>query len=310
MDGSSLSTSLAYQDIAPNTDQVVGTPESQILFSYYRYLSAGGGQNWLDWRRAYDEQYTAVVTTLGSETKQKWRAQLLTVIDRTALGKYGSLLLLIIVAALFFSNRLHERNWWAPYVYMVLVGLTTALYTAFAAPFAVALVTGLFIVYAMGLRFTLPLYAFEWRKSLRPFLNLIFFILISMAIRGPELLDYLFWTSPLYRLGLVIIVLLSIFFHLSILSKALSNAELDLTSRVLGYAMPLGFTAMVAGLVLGFYGGQSTEGALELLNRELLLFSPEVAAGFNPNGPFVLFFAGVALLICGGIGYFIQRIAK
>ena len=73
--------------------------------------------------------------------------------------------------------------------------------------------------------------------------------------------------------------------------------------------MPLGLLSIYIGLFTTFY--QSKQGgALVTLNQELLLFSPQIVEGFNPSGPFVLFFAGITLLIIGGIGYFIQRIAK
>jgi hypothetical protein len=71
----------------------------------------------------------------------------------------------------------------------------------------------------------------------------------------------------------------------------------------------LGNHVLIPGLVLGLYGRKAGT-AIRDLNYELVLFPPETVAVFNPDAPFALFFAGVMLLIIGGIGYFIQKIAR
>ncbi|MEL6276479.1 MAG: hypothetical protein AAFU03_15370 [Bacteroidota bacterium] len=312
LDGSSLSTSLAYEKLLQfGSDSVPGstTPQGKLLKSYYDYLAFGGGAYWLQWRQDCPSLSSEVVAAAKGEDDLTWKTQLLRTLDRTAVCKYGSLILFAITALLFFSGWLKEQYWWTPIYYALIVIATAGLYSFFAAPFFTILTGGTFILYAISLRVGLPIYHYEWVRTLRPFLTLVFFLLGMMAWRGPEWIDYLTWTSPLYRLALLTVVLLTIFFHGNLLTKALEQAQLEVTARILGYAMPLGFTASALGLTLGFYGAD-TGGSLAALNQELLLFSPEIANNFNPNGPFVLFFAGVALLIIGGIGYFIQRIAR
>lgn len=310
-DGSSLTSSLAHSAADTGAYILPASPGLDVMLpAYYRYLDTGGGEAWLEWRSSYDQLYGKVVTTVSAESGHRWRSQLLTFLDRTAVSKYGSLLLLGLTILLFFGGWLKEQYWWTPIYYLAAVSTTAALYTGFAAPLFVLLVAGGFLVYALALRFTLPIYTYEWTKSLRPFLTLVFFLLAMMSVRGPEWIDYLFWTSDLYRLTWLSVLLLSLFFHWVLLDKALDNAELsDVSVKISGYAMPLGILAIFIGLAFGFYF-VSEENALVVLNRELLLFSPEVADTFSVKGFFVLFFAGVTLLILGGIGYFIQRIAK
>lgn len=310
MDGSSLTSTLAFQELQAGKDLLpAGKGLDAIMPAYYRYLHDGKGEHWLAWRQAYDANYATVATTVSAQSGQRWRTQLLTTLGRTALSKYASLFLLALTILLLVGKFLRPQHWWTPLYYLFLMAATAAIYTAFAAPFFTALVSIGFLIYALGLRISLPIYTYEWTKTLRPFLSFLFFLLAMMSIRGPEWVDYLFWTSPLYRLAYISMLGLALFFHWSLLEQQLKNARLDIYGRVLGYSVPLGFTAIALGLVLGFsqYGG---ENSLRLLNRELLLFSPEIAATFPINQVFVLFFAGVVLLIGGGIGYSIQRIAR
>lgn len=312
LDGSSLSSSLAYQGLLEGklpASEINGAPLAKVLIPYYDYLAEGGGERWLTWRKTYDEHYGAVVTQQGDEAEQAWNTRFLRLVDRTAPVKYASILLFIVILLLLRGGMLKEQYWWTPLAYALFIAATAALYTAFDAPAYLALIVGSFVLYAAALRFILPIYTFEWSKSLRPFLTLVLFFLFFMGWRGPEWIDYLFWTSQLYRLGLVSVVLLTLFFHWDILHKNLENASLDLTSRITAYAMPLGILAIFLGIFLGFFRSGSN-GSMFALNQELLLFTPDIVKGFNPDMPFVLFFAGVALLIIGGIGYFIQRIAK
>lgn len=313
LDGSSLSSSLAYDALLAGELPAVAenaVPLNQVLVPYYNYLDEGGGEQWLNWRAAYDKQYAEIVSQRQSESANQWRSNFLTMVDRTALGKFGSLLLLIVIALLLRGKWLREQHWWTPLLYTVFIAATAGLYSFFIAPLFLLIVVGSFVIYAGTIRLILPLYTYEWAKALRPFLTLVIFLLFMMSWRGPEYIDYLFWTSQLYRLGLVAVLLLTLFFHLSVLDRNLKNAELDLTSRITGYAMPLGLLIIFIGLVLGFYAADQAGGALFALNQELLIFSPSIVRGFDPEAPFILFFAGVGLLIIGGIGYFIQRIAK
>lgn len=306
LDGSSLSSSLAYKQAASS---VAAFPEpfSSLVFAYYGYLEKGG-ENWLNWRAEYDRSYIGIIRGSVDQTDQNWRAQTMRVYDRTGLSKWGSLVLLILTSLLFFGGFLKEQHLTTAIYYLFVVLATAALYTAFSAPFFTGLVGGGFFLYALMLRLTLPIYTYEWIKSLRPFLTFIFFLLLFMSFRGGEWLDYLFWTSPLYRLGYLTMLLLTLLFHWSLLGKMLTNAKLNLTGRLFGYAVPLGVTALVLGLTLGFFNLAGAN-ALVTLNQELLLFSPNVVAAFDASRAFILFFAGVILLISGGIGYSIQRIA-
>lgn len=312
LDGSSLSSSLAYQELISGTLEASPTnaaPLTEILVPYYDYLANGGGERWLAWRDAYDKNYVDVVTQSDEVNQQRWLSNWLTMVDRTAFIKYGSILAAILLFLLLQSNFLRPRYWWTPVVYILALSLTVCLYTSFTALAFPILLVGSFVIYGLSLRLILPIYTLELNKALRPLITLLLFYLFFMAWRGPEWIDYLFWTSPLYRLALISVSLLTLFFHWSILDSILKRADLDLTSRITGYAMPLGLLSIFVGLFTTFHQSKQA-GALAALNLDLLLFSPEVTAGFNPSGPFVLFFAGVALLIIGGIGYFIQRIAK
>lgn len=306
MDGSSLSSSRAYTDEA-TTSETNQSEFTSFVGAYYAYLD-DGGKHWLDWRSQYDQNYIQIIKTSADQADQRWRAQVLRVYDRTGISKWGSLALLILTAFLFFGGFLRDHRYTTAIYYFFVVTATAAIYSAFCAPFFVVLVGGGFFLYAISLRLTLPIYTYEWVKSLRPFLTFVFFLLALMAFRGGEWLDYLFWTSSLYRLAYLTILLLTLLFHWSLLGKMLTNAKLNLTGRLFGYAIPLGITALTFGLTLGFYDAAGI-GSLATLNQELLLFSPTIAGAFDASRTFILFFAGVILLISGGIGYSIQRIA-
>lgn len=312
-DGSSLSSSLAYQALLAGelpADSANVAPLARVAIPYYEYLAGGGGEAWLAWRDAYDRHYGEIVTQARTPAETSWNARFLHLVDRTAPVKYLAVLLVVLLLVLLRGNFLRPQSWVTPVVYLLFFGATAALYTAYDAPAFVGLVAGGFLAYAAALWFILPIYTVEWNRALRPLLTPVIFFLMVMSWRGPEWLDYLFWTSPLYRLALVSVLLISIFFHLNVLHRNLVGAKLELTSRLTGYAMPLGVLNIFLGLFLGFFRGQGARGPLFAYNQELLWFSPGVVERFDPNLPFWLFFAGVALLIVGGIGYFIQRIAR
>ena len=108
---------------------------------------------------------------------------------------------------------------------------------------------------------------------------------------------------------MVLVILLTVFFHLSILKSVLTSAKMNTITQTFAIGMPLGFTLLVAGLFLGFFGKEAGA-ALETLNYELVLFPPETVTSFNPEAPFFLSLIGVLLLVMAGIGYFIQKIAR
>ncbi len=308
-DGSSLTSTVAYADWQAGKPVLpAGQGLDAILPAYYSYLDQGGSERWLAWRQAYAANQVMVRSMPSNPSAQHWRNQLLKVMDRSAFSKYGSFFLLGLTILLLVGNWLRPQYWWTPLFYLGLVVATAAVYTSFSAPFFTALVGLAFMVYALGLRLSLPIYTYEWVKALRPFLTFLLFLLAMMSVRGAEWIDYLFWSSPLYRLTFISMLGLSLFFHWSLLAQQLRNAKLDVYGQVLGYGMPLGFTVLLLGLLLGFFR-QGGDNALMILNRELLFFSPELVASFPIQQVFVLFFAGVVLLIGGGIGYFIQRIA-
>ncbi|MEM6769549.1 MAG: hypothetical protein AAF597_03100, partial [Bacteroidota bacterium] len=149
----------------------------------------------------------------------------------------------------------------------------------------------------------------EWVRMMRPLLTLQLFLLATMAFRGPELIEYWVWTSPLYRLGLTLILLLTVFFHLSIVATVLAKAKMESITRFFAMGMPLGFTLGAIGLFLGLYGADAGAGLVEL-NFELTTLPPATVSNFNPESPFILTGAGIILAIIAGIGYFIQRIAR
>lgn len=298
VDGATLNTSQYYQN---QTDTVLALrPDQEALLDFYAYLDEGGAENYRRWQTSSGE-LRAVSTP--------FMAQALAVAEATPTVKFLALMLLIITLLLRFGNGLKENGRSTPLLCGLIVAGTAALYGGLAAPFATGLLVGITVLYFGGIRLFLPIYHSEWSRIIRPVLTLCVFLLAVMSWRGQELVDYWFWTSPLFRFFLVVVVLLMLFFHLSILSRVLSKANIDSAARIFAYGMPLGITALVAGLTVGLYGSETGAG-LQRLNYELLPLDPDLVAGFSDSAPFTLFFAGVALLILGGIGYFIQRIAR
>jgi hypothetical protein len=298
VDGSTLNTSRYYKE-HPDTlpaDQ----PDAEALLDFYTYLDKGGRSTYQNWQNARAD--------LRSSTSA-FRLRALELADATNTGKYLSLLLLIFTLLLLYGRGLKESRITTPVFYLIIFTGTIALYGNLAAPLFTGALAGFIVLYFVGLRSFLPIYHTEWVRLMRPGLTFSCFLLAVMAWRGPELVDYWFWTSQLFRLALVAVILLTVFFHLSILANVLKAAKMDGITRIFAFGMPLGTALLVTGLVLGLYGDVAGAGLMRI-NHELVILPPETVAGFNPDAPFVLFFAGVMLLILGGIGYFIQKIAR
>lgn len=298
VDGSAFNTSRFYED-RPDTSLAL-TPDAEALIDFYTYLDKGGREPYANWRTAFTD-----LTTSGDA----FRLRALEVANASNAGKYLALLLLIVTLLLRFGRGLRETALLTPVLYLGIFVGTAALYGSLSAPLFTAVVAGILILYFGSIRLFLPIYHTEWTRLMGPGLTLCVFLLAVMAWRGPELIDFWFWTSPLFRLGLVIVVLLTLFFHLSIVSTVLTAAKMDLVTRLFAYGMPLGIAILVPGIFLGLYGAEAGD-AVKELNFEMTWLPPETVAGFNPDAPFVLFFAGVMLLILAGIGYFIQKIAR
>lgn len=297
-DGSSLGTSSYYQNL-PDT-ALAGPADAEALLDFYAYLDRGGAATYSDWRNARASLSTAT-------TPQRLRA--LEIADATNAGRYLALLLLILTGLAYLGGGLRETSRLAPLLYWLLFAATTGLYGALLAPVFTGLVAVLLLVYFGGLRLLLPIYPTEWIRLMRPGLTLCCFLLATMAWRGPELVDYWFWTSAAYRFGLVLVVLLTLFFHWSILHGILVKVKQAGWFGAFSYAMPLGLTVLVAGLGLGILG-PSLGGSLNRLNAELALLPAGTVAGWDQDAPFALFFAGVVLLVIAGIGYSIKKISR
>lgn len=298
VDGSTLNTS-RYYEARPDTSLAL-QPDAEALLDFYTYLDQGGSGAYASWRTAR--------TDLRAAT-DAFRLRALNIADANNAGKFLALLLLLLTLLLLFGNGLRETSLLTPFLYLLIFGGTAALYGSLSAWLFTATVTMIIVLYFGGLRLFLPIYHTEWTRTMRPGLTFCLFLLAAMAWRGPELVDYWFWSSQLFRLGLVTVVLLTLFFHLSIITNVLKAARMDTITRIFALGMPLGVSALFPGLFLGLYGREAGT-ALRDLNYELVLFPPETVAAFNSDAPFVLFFAGVMLLIIGGIGYFIQKIAR
>lgn len=300
VDGSTLNTS-QYFTAQANSDTVLALrPDQEALLDFYGYLDGGGADNYRRWQTSSRE-----LRAVGTP----YMAQALAQAEATATVKFLALLLLIVTLLLRFGEVLKENYWTTPLLCGAIVAGTAVLYGGLAAPFATTLLVVITVLYFGGIRLFLPIYHSEWSRIIRPILTPCVFLLAVMSWRGQELVDYWFWTSALFRFFLVVVILLMLFFHLSILSKVLQKANIDSAARIFAYGMPLGITAIVAGLAVGLFG-EETGAGLQRLNYELLPLGPDTAAAFSDSAPFTLFFAGVALLILGGIGYFIQRIAR
>lgn len=298
VDGSTINTSRFLAESKDTT--LAGKPDEEALLDFYAYLDEGGASAYGHWRTARADLLSA---------SDVFRLRALEIADASNAGRFLSLLLLIITLLLLFGNALKETSLLAPGLYLGVFTGTAFLFGSLSSPLFTVTVAISLVLYFGALRLFLPIYHTEWMRLLRPGLNLCIFLLATMAWRGPELVDYWFWTSPLFRLGLVTVVLLTIFFHFSILMSALSSANMNTITQVFALGMPLGFALLVAGLFLGFYGKEAGA-ALETLNYELVLLPPETVAGFNPEAPFFLSLIGVLLLVMAGIGYFIQKIAR
>lgn len=297
-DGSTFNTSRYYQNRSDTL--LAGRPDEEALLDFYAYLDQGGSATYLDWQASRKE-------LRGVATPFLQRA--ITVADANNTGKYLSLLLLIFTGLLLFGRAFKESSWLTPVLHFGIVLGTAALYGSLSAPLFMGLVAGSWLLYFGSLRAFLPIYHTEWSRLMRPGLSLCLFLLAAMAWRGPEVIDYWFWTSPLFRLGLVTVLLFTVFFHFSILVQILKAAEMDQLARIFAYGMPFGLTLLVLGFVLGLFGQEAGD-AMRQLNYELLTLPPETVAKFDPDAPFLLSLVGVVLLILAGIGYYIQRIAK
>ena len=252
VDGSSLNTS-RYQAARGDTTLALDAPREALL-DYYNWVDEGGNRAYAHWRAAT----TALPPTVGATDPTVGRA--LALAGRTNVAKYLSLLLLLASLLLLYGGMLDERHWLAALLYAAVTILTAYFYGRLISPVWTGFVALCFVVYYGAIGLCLPLYRAEWIRTLRPSLTPALFLLGVMALRGPGLVDYWFWTSPLFRLLLLTVLLFAAFFHLAILTKVMRTAGLDRNSRILAYGMPLGIVATVAGLALGFYGSGPVNG--------------------------------------------------
>ena len=264
---------------------------------YYRYVASGGADRYL----TSTEQFATIEDS--PLLVHRWRVVLAADAARmTAVG------LLLLIGLLLLGRGLREEKVTTPFVLAAIVVATAATFGAFLAPLF-TLATALAIsLYAGSLRLFLPIYTTEISRLMRPFLTPCMVLLVVIAWRGPELVDYLFWTSAWFRFLLCFVWLLAHFFHFAVLDRILRRMEYSLVSRIFAYALPLGVTWLGVGLLLGAYGEAAGAG-LGVLNRELMLVPQAMLEALNPEAPFALFFAGATLLILGGIGHYVQRIA-
>jgi len=298
VDGSTLLMS-RHLDERPDTSLALGGAREALL-DYYTWLDEGGSENYQNWRTAFADDVS---------TSDPFLQRALNLADNTNASRYLALLLLIVTVLLLWGKAFKESYWLTPLLFFGVTLGTIALYGSLDAPFYTLVVAGAYVVYFAGLRLFLPVFHTEWCRMMRPFLTLQIFLLAVMAFRGPELVDYWFWTSPLFRLAFTFVSLLTFFFHLAIVFNVLGKGLMGTAARYFGYGMPLGFVLIVLGLVLGFYGPAAGSSLLEV-NFELVTLPQEIVAGINPEAPFLLTGAGILLSIVSGIGYFIQRIAR
>ena len=216
--------------------------------------------------------------------------------------------LLLLAVLLFIGRGLREERFTTPLIIIGYVIASAALLGAFQAPLFTSTVALALVLYVSALRLLLPVYTTEISQLLRPFLTPCVALLAVMVWRGPELVDYLFWTSAWFRFILCFVWLMAHFFHFANLDRVLRRVDLSFAGRIFAYALPLGLTWTGVGLLLGSYGEAAGAG-LGQLNRELLLVPQAMTETLNPEAPFALFFAGATLLILGGIGHYVQRIA-
>lgn len=312
IDGSTLTAS-RHIDQSPDTI-LAQSAEREALLDFYTWLDAGGSTNYQNWRNALTDapKYwddPAYGNSLAPEQEKILLFRALQLADKANASRFLSLLLLIITALMIWGKAFKETYWLTPVLYFGVTLGTVALYGSLDAPLYTAVVAGSYFVYFAAIRLFLPVFHTEWCRMMRPFLTMQLFLLAVMAFRGPELVDYWFWTSDLFRLGFTLVTLLSMFFHLAIVLGVLKKGKMGTAAQYFGYGMPLGFTLGVLGLFMGFYGPVAGA-SLQQINFELVTLPPEIVAGINPEAPFLLTGAGILLAIVSGIGYFVQRIAR
>ncbi|MEM8583645.1 MAG: hypothetical protein AAGF87_05220 [Bacteroidota bacterium] len=278
-----------------------------LVYAYDQYLYQGGGDNWLAWREMYDRQYTEVLAESAAPSAE-WRAQLLRLQDRSTPTKWLALFGFVISVLMLWSGRLKEFHLATPVFYAAVVGLTIWVYGAMAAPFWFAALGTSYMVYAIGLWF-LPMYRTEWVRSLRPLLTIFLVILAAVAWRGPDGLDRILLEGGLWRFIVLGIAGFGLFLHWDHLARAMRQAKVSTTGRIMGYMAALGGSWLALGLIVGFWQSGSYHG-LALLNLELQIVPEQWALQADPNWAFGLFFVGFGMVIIGSIGYFIQRIAR
>ncbi|OAV45340.1 hypothetical protein [Lewinella sp. 4G2] len=295
-DGSTLTTAQYYQALEVDID----LDEARIsLLRFYAYLDDGGRDNYLAW-------YESRTDFAEEPMLQNALAQVAAV--NTV--KYLALLLLITTGILLYGKGLRSQSWVTPVIYLALFSVTAALFGGLQAPVFWGVCTASYVVYFLSLLVFTPIYRTEWTETMRPILTTLVFLLAVMAWRGQELVDYWFWTSPLFRLAFVFTLLLSNYFHFVRLDAAFKAARLrTVTARLFAYGIPLGLTFSAVGLTLGLLGADAGAG-IGIMNQELALLTGEFVESFNPNASFTLFFAGTTVLILSGIGYSVQRIAQ
>ena len=240
VDGSTVNTSRYYEE-HPDTLPAAQS-DAEALLDFYTYLDQGGRSAYQNWRTARADLRTS---------NSAFRLRALELADATNTGRYLSLFLLIATFLLLYGRGLKESSILTPVFYLFIFIGTIALYGNLSAPLFTGVLGGFIVLYFAGLRAFLPIYHTEWVRLMRPGLTFSCFLLVVMAWRGPELVDYWFWTSQLFRLALVTVILLTLFFHLSILASVLKAAKLDGITRLFAFSMPLGTALLVIGLVLG-----------------------------------------------------------
>lgn len=298
MDGSSLNASRIITE-RPDTAISMGAAQEALL-DFYTWLDAGGTENYQNWRTA--------MTDLP-EVAEPFLARALAVADSTNTSRFLALILLIVTLLMLWGKAFKEGALLTPLLYFGVTLGTIGLYGSLSSPLFTAILGGCYLIYFVTLRLFLPIYQTEWARMMRPFLTLQLFLLATMAFRGPELVEYWVWTSPLYRLGVTMVTLLTVFFHLSIVATVLKKAEMERIAQFFSFGIPLGFTLGILGLVLGFYGSEAGAG-LGQINNELTVLPLDKVASIDPESPFLLSAAGIILAIFCGIGYFVQRIAR
>ena len=290
--GSTLFTSQFYEAAG------VAEGAEPALLKFYRYLDEGGSATYTSWQ--------AAAVPVGNSTLLPGATR---AAAATNIVRASSLLTLAVISCCLLGRLLREEKYSTPFFYFTVGLVTTALFSGFASPLLLYVYSIAFLTYYGGLLLFLPIYRTECTRTMRPWLTWYIVLLITMAWRGNELVDYWFWTSQLYRLLLVFTLLLAVFFHLLMVDKALRAAEMNAVTRAFAYGFPLGAMLLTLGLFLGLYGADAGAG-FRTLNEQLVVLPQETMLAINPEAAFTLFFAGAMVLICSGIGYYVQRIAQ